>query len=179
MTDSRDKFIQQLQSKKDEVEQALNRLIENQREDNDKLSQDGLADESDFAQREALLHENYSLIERKTRELKRIEYMIQKLSKDEKFGRCEECGRMIPSERLLAVPDATLCVPCQQELERFDKMRRPPLDSPSPYGRGKGARWVAPEKVDDGLEDTVSTDLDFLTTVDPEGADADDLPDEK
>jgi hypothetical protein len=31
---------------------------------------------------------------------------------------CERCGKIIPPERLTAVPDTTLCVPCQMALER-------------------------------------------------------------
>ena len=35
------------------------------------------------------------------------------------FGRCEECGKPIPEERLMVIPEATLCVPCQRELEEM------------------------------------------------------------
>ena len=31
---------------------------------------------------------------------------------------CEQCGRIISSERLAAVPDATLCISCQTAIER-------------------------------------------------------------
>jgi DnaK suppressor protein len=37
---------------------------------------------------------------------------------DGKYGICSECGAAIPSRRLLAVPDATMCVGCQSRLER-------------------------------------------------------------
>lgn len=33
-------------------------------------------------------------------------------------GYCDECERMIPVARLMAVPDATLCVRCQEKAER-------------------------------------------------------------
>ena len=36
---------------------------------------------------------------------------------DGDYGVCSECGRPIPSRRLLAVPDATACVECQERLE--------------------------------------------------------------
>jgi phage/conjugal plasmid C-4 type zinc finger TraR family protein len=34
------------------------------------------------------------------------------------YGVCTECGEAIPARRLLAVPDATTCVACQERLER-------------------------------------------------------------
>jgi DnaK suppressor protein len=34
------------------------------------------------------------------------------------YGVCSECGASIPPKRLLAVPDATTCVACQDRLER-------------------------------------------------------------
>jgi phage/conjugal plasmid C-4 type zinc finger TraR family protein len=36
---------------------------------------------------------------------------------DGDYGVCSECGRPIPPRRLLAVPDATACVECQERLE--------------------------------------------------------------
>jgi DnaK suppressor protein len=37
---------------------------------------------------------------------------------DGDYGVCAECGTPIPTRRLLAVPDATTCVACQERLER-------------------------------------------------------------
>lgn len=34
------------------------------------------------------------------------------------YGFCESCGGEIPAERLEALPEATLCVKCQQDQER-------------------------------------------------------------
>lgn len=34
------------------------------------------------------------------------------------YGICANCGREIPSERLEALPYATLCITCQSEVER-------------------------------------------------------------
>lgn len=35
------------------------------------------------------------------------------------YGICERCGQRIDPERLEVKPDATLCFPCQQEVERL------------------------------------------------------------
>ena len=36
---------------------------------------------------------------------------------DGEYGVCAECGTPIPPKRLLAIPDATTCVACQEQLE--------------------------------------------------------------
>jgi len=36
---------------------------------------------------------------------------------DGEYGVCSECGASIPRKRLLAIPDATTCVACQERLE--------------------------------------------------------------
>jgi len=36
---------------------------------------------------------------------------------DGEYGVCSECGTSIPPRRLLAIPDATTCVACQERLE--------------------------------------------------------------
>ena len=37
---------------------------------------------------------------------------------DGEYGVCSECGTPIPPKRLLAIPDATTCVVCQERLEQ-------------------------------------------------------------
>jgi DnaK suppressor protein len=119
MRDNQDILLEQLNLRKEDIEKTLERLVENQKEYYSQFSNDNLRDESDHAQREISVQSNYSLIEKKTRELKGIEYLIKKISRDEGYGVCEECGGLIPPERLLIVPEASLCVECQRELERF------------------------------------------------------------
>lgn len=48
--------------------------------------------------------------------LEAIDEALARLDSPE-FGKCETCGTEIPTERLLAVPTATRCVPCQQRHE--------------------------------------------------------------
>ncbi len=54
------------------------------------------------------------------------------------YGRCRLCGAAIPAERLMALPEADLCVPCAGRLqaERGERLR--PLEEESlspPFGR--------------------------------------------
>jgi DnaK suppressor protein len=123
MEDNRNEFLARIGLKKKQLEEALARLRENQKEYYDRLSNDSITDESDHAQREVSLHGTYSMIEKKTRELRKIDHIVKKVLKDEEFGVCEECGDPIPAERLLIVPETNLCIACQRELEKFDQLR--------------------------------------------------------
>ncbi len=123
MEDNRNEFLARIGLKKKQLEEALNRLRENQKEYYDKLSNDSMTDESDHAQREVSLHSSYSLIEKKTRELRKIDRLVKKVLKDQEFGICEECGDPIPAERLLIVPETNLCITCQRELEKSAQLR--------------------------------------------------------
>lgn len=42
-----------------------------------------------------------------------------------RYGICERCNRPIEPERLEVKPDATLCLNCQQEVERLARRNRP------------------------------------------------------
>jgi DnaK suppressor protein len=124
MENNREEFLASLHVKKREFEEALQRLMKNQKEYHEDLDGDASMDELDQAQREISVSSNYSLIERKARQLKQIDRLIRQIAVDSNFGICEECGNPIPTERLLIVPEATLCVPCQRELEKFDHLRK-------------------------------------------------------
>jgi DnaK suppressor protein len=47
---------------------------------------------------------------------RRVEIALSRVS-DGQYGICSECGGVIPPKRLVAVPDATTCVACQDHLE--------------------------------------------------------------
>lgn len=55
-------------------------------------------------------------------ELKRVREAQARLAEAD-FGRCSECGEWIGRERLLAVPQAHLCVACQTDAERQHRVR--------------------------------------------------------
>jgi DnaK suppressor protein len=117
--DFRSKSFDNLMVKRKEVEEALIRLTESQKGYEDPCSVDPLIEDVDQAEREISAHRHYSILERKHQELKRIDLLIRRLLEDDQFGQCEECGKQIPEERLLIVPEATCCVPCQKELEKY------------------------------------------------------------
>ena len=48
---------------------------------------------------------------------KRLHIALTRVA-DGEYGVCSECGTSIPPKRLLAIPDATTCVACQEQLEQ-------------------------------------------------------------
>lgn len=54
--------------------------------------------------------------ERLTERLDRILEALHRL-RDGAYGTCAECGEPIPPARLRAIPEATLCVRCQERIE--------------------------------------------------------------
>jgi DnaK suppressor protein len=48
---------------------------------------------------------------------RRLRIALSRVS-DGEYGICAECGDSIPPKRLVAVPDATTCLACQERLER-------------------------------------------------------------
>lgn len=126
MENTKKTILDQLDLKKREFERTLYYLMQKQKDFNDQWASERTGDESDTAQREVSTYSTYSLIDRKTKEIRKIERLIQKISseiKDEDFGICEECGNPISPQRLQIVPDADLCVDCQRRLEQMDKRK--------------------------------------------------------
>ena len=48
---------------------------------------------------------------------KRLHIALMRVA-DGEYGVCSECGTAISPKRLLAIPDATTCVACQERLEQ-------------------------------------------------------------
>jgi DnaK suppressor protein len=122
--DFRSEFLKTLELKREEINRAISRLIENQNGYDASLSADDSIEEIDRAAREIETQKRYGIVERKSDELKKIEFLIKRILKDEDFGLCEDCGRRIPERRLIVMPDATRCVSCQQKTEKWDSSRK-------------------------------------------------------
>jgi len=84
------------------------------------------------------------LYETRSRLLKRRANLREALRRlrDGSYGHCGDCDEPIPEKRLLAMPEATLCVPCQEQRERgsrdikpLDPRSRLPLLNPSVAAR--------------------------------------------
>jgi RNA polymerase-binding transcription factor DksA len=160
--DFHSRSLDNLMARRQEVEEVLRRLTENQRKYEELRSVDSLIEDVDQAEREISAHRYYSILERKSRELKKIDLLIRRLLEDEEFGRCEECGRQIPEERLLIVPEAVCCVPCQRKLEKWDMKGGAEIPYSSPQ-RKNHSRWRH-SKQDFDAETSFTLDADTERT---------------
>jgi len=75
--------------------------------------------------------------------LRKVNRALQRL-RENKYGKCEECGQDITPERVEALPWATMCVKCQAREERGE------------LRRGRGAEEF--DIVDDGEEALIGDD---------------------
>jgi DnaK suppressor protein len=67
---------------------------------------------------------NAALIAVLERKVQDIESALRSIEKGQ-YGTCERCSQPIEAGRLEVKPDATLCVKCQQEVERLTRRNRP------------------------------------------------------
>jgi DnaK suppressor protein len=165
------RFLNDLMTKKEEVEKAFRNLMEKQKEYQSLQSDYNCIEEGDHAEREISLQTHYSILERKTRELQKIEFLIRRVLKDKEFGICEECGDPIPAERLLIVPEAVRCVNCQKDLEKFDSKGRNAQRVLSPSKWNKELQWEAEGNFDDEGFCIIETDMDYVSFVNLEESD--------
>jgi len=67
---------------------------------------------------------NSALIAVLERRLVDIDNALRSIEKGD-YGKCQRCGKTIEHERLEVKPDATMCLTCQQEIERLGRRNRP------------------------------------------------------
>jgi DnaK suppressor protein len=171
---SRSKILKSLMAKRIEVEGTLDRLREEQREYKKLASNDYLIDEMDHAEREISSQTHYILLERKNRELEKIKTLIKRALEDEEFGLCEECGEKIPGARLMIMPEATRCVPCQQEMEQSGS-RISFVESPrAKLGERSGLQWGITEDTDVSGKLNFKNDFGGLSFLDSDEFDTGD-----
>lgn len=70
---------------------------------------------------------NVALVAQLEGRLARVQAALRSIDKG-RYGICERCGIEIPTERLEVRPDATLCLPCQIEVEKLIKRGLMPRD---------------------------------------------------
>jgi len=177
--DFRTAFMKSLEIKKQELQETLDRLIKSRKEYEGQLTAGDFIDEVDDAQREISAYSQFSLIERKNKELQKIEYLLNRVAEEKDFGLCEECGTRIPKERLLLVPEATLCVACQREIEKMDS-RMSMASHPtgfSPTRREVSWETTEPPEEDDNL--LVEYHINTMPNVDVDENETEAPPEDK
>lgn len=83
---------------------------------------ENLPDAVDQAARETNLVIGLRLRDRDQKLLKKIEKALKKIEEGT-YGICEVCGVEIDEKRLMARPEATLCIDCKRAQERLEKIK--------------------------------------------------------
>ena len=79
------------------------------------------ADEADMDAFER--EKTWALVQSMQRKLESIDRAIT-LAKNGTYGLCEDCGQRIDPARLEILPEASLCLQCQRNFERRNRIRR-------------------------------------------------------
>lgn len=174
------KFLKNLLLKKQEAESIINSLLNNQKEDLTNTSFGNYIEEFDRADREISAQTFYKLLDRKKKELEKINLLINRIQNDQDFGLCEECGMRIPVERLLIMPDASLCVPCQKDLEKFENRKNLAKSPYIPAQLKKEFQLENNEDYDDEDDDgiVIKPDVDQVSFLDMEEIEMDNNQDD-
>jgi DnaK suppressor protein len=170
------KFYKNLVTKKQEVEEIIHRLLDSQREDINNTSFDNYIEDFDRADREISAQTFYKLLDRKKKEMEKINFLLSRIQSDEDFGICEECGQKIPEERLLIMPDASLCVPCQKDLEKFEQRKNLAKNTYSPAQLKREFQLENNEEYDDEDDEgiIIKPDVEHVSFLDMEEIELDD-----
>jgi len=81
------------------------------------LDEDVAPELEEEVQEEGIARLLTGLDERGRAELEAIDHALARIEAGE-YGRCEDCGELIPIERLEALPTTTTCVQCSEQRER-------------------------------------------------------------
>ena len=116
-TDYIDKEKTKLEVERGQIAAELGHLREMMQAEVDVEPDEGDAEIFEREKNAALI----SVLERRAQD---IDLALRSIEKGN-YGVCERCGKPIEVERLEVKPDATLCLTCQQEVERLARRNRP------------------------------------------------------
>ncbi|HID09988.1 MAG TPA: TraR/DksA family transcriptional regulator [Candidatus Latescibacteria bacterium] len=105
------------------------RGLDNVQEDLKETSEETLIEEIDKAFSSEGRELLSSFIDRHTEGLEAVNQALERI-KEGTYGICVRCGGEISEERLEAIPTASLCLSCQQNLERQSRASQALISSP-------------------------------------------------
>jgi DnaK suppressor protein len=161
-------IMKALELKKQELLKTIDRLMKSRSEYNGQLTAGDFIEEADGAQREISAYSQFSFIERKNKELQKVEYLLNRATGEQDFGLCEECGAQIPKERLLLVPEATLCVACQRNLEKMDSRMSMASQTTEFISTSREVPWETSEQSEEDDDGLVEYSIDDVSDEDPD-----------
>jgi len=141
-TESRGMLREMLSRMQDETRRRIEDLRRDQAQEFDSEP----ADEMDSARTTEEIETHAGLIARAEEKLRYLDEAVARFDAG-KYGRCLKCRGAIPVERLTAIPFASYCLDCQQELHRArggwgDGTTIAPYDQ----------QWTLPEEMEEPTE---------------------------
>lgn len=127
------------------------RGLSNVQEDLEETSEETLIEEIDKAFSSEGRELLSSFIDRHTEGLEAVNQALERI-KEGTYGICVRCGKEISEERLEAIPTASLCLSCQQELERQSRASQALISSPL-------RQWTEEEEVLEPAADEVEEEI--------------------
>ena len=81
---------------------------------------DRLSDTADIASNMIEDEIVMSIAQGEAKEIEQIDNALEKIKKG-KYGNCENCGKSINKQRLMAIPFVKLCIKCKEDEERYEE----------------------------------------------------------
>ncbi len=113
------KFINQLTGRLKDRRQHLLREVKLRLKEFKNSGTDRLSDTADIASN--LIEDEIvmSIAQGEAKEIEQIDNALNKM-KQGKYGNCENCGKSINKQRLMAIPFVKLCITCKEDEERYE-----------------------------------------------------------
>ncbi|MDP6924422.1 MAG: TraR/DksA family transcriptional regulator [Candidatus Scalindua sp.] len=80
---------------------------------------DRLSDSADIASNMIEDEIVMSIAQGEAKEIEQIDSALEKINKGQ-YGNCENCGKSINKQRLMAIPFVKLCIKCKEDEERYE-----------------------------------------------------------
>jgi DnaK suppressor protein len=113
------KFINQLMDRLKDRRQYLLREVKQRLKEIKNSGTDRLSDTADIASNMVEDEIVMSIAQGEAKEIEQIDYALNKINKG-KYGNCENCGKSINKQRLMAIPFVSLCIKCKEDEERYE-----------------------------------------------------------
>ena len=113
------KFINQLMERLKDRRQYLLGEVKQRLKEFKNSGTDRLSDTADIASNMIDDESVMSIAQGEAKEIEQIDYALNKI-KNGKYGNCENCGKGINKERLMAIPFVSLCIKCKEDEERYE-----------------------------------------------------------
>ena len=113
------KFINQLTGRLKDRRQYLLREVKLRLKEFKNSGTDRLTDTADIASN--LIEDEIvmSIAQSEAKEIEQIDNALKKIKKGN-YGICENCGKSINKQRLMAIPFVNLCIKCKEDEERYE-----------------------------------------------------------